>query len=187
MNKQHWPLLLGAVGWLSAICWLAERGAFISGTNKPPVAVGLAFTVPILLYLVTERTLPGWRARVTSVSPVLLISMNGWRFIGLGFLMANIEGLLPGGFAWPAGIGDIIMAVTAPWVAARVAADDRFRLGTLFLLWNLFGIADFLDAVLLGTLYNTGLMQRLPLVLIPCFFVPLLFIVHITLLEQRRK
>jgi len=187
MNRQHWPLLLGAAGWFVAIFWLAERGTFISGPNKPPLAVGLAFTAPILLFLVTERTLPGWRSRATSLPPVLLISMNGWRFIGLGFLMANIERLLPGGFAWPAGLGDIIMAITAPWVAARVAADDRFRLGTVFLLWNLFGIADFLDAVLLGTLYNTGLMQRLPLVLIPCFFVPLLFIVHITLLEQRRK
>jgi hypothetical protein len=125
----------------------------------------LAFTAPILLFLVTERRLPSWRTSVTSVSPVLLISMNGWRFIGLGFLMANIEGLLPGGFAWPAGLGDIIMAVTAPWVAARVAADDGFRFRTVFLIWNLFGIADFLDALLLGTLYNTGLMQRLPLVL----------------------
>jgi hypothetical protein len=187
MNKQHWPLLLGAAGWFSAICWLAERGAFISGPNKPPVAVGVAFSTPILLFLVTERILPVWRARVTSVSPVLLVSMNGWRFIGLAFLMANIEGLLPGGFAWPAGLGDIIMAITAPWVAARVAADDGFRFGKVFLLWNLFGIADFLDAVLLGTLYNTGLMQRLPLVLIPCFFVPLLFMVHITILERRRK
>jgi hypothetical protein len=187
MNKQHWPLLLGAAGWFIAIYWLAERGTFISGSNKPPVAVGLAFTVPILLFLVTERTLPGWRARLTSVSPVLLISMNGWRFIGLGFLMANIERLLPGGFAWPAGLGDIFMAVTAPSVAARVAVDDRFRFGTVFLLWNMFGIADFLDAVLLGTVYNTALMQRLPLVLIPCFFVPLLFMVHITLLEQRRR
>jgi len=59
MNKQHWPLLLGAAGWFSAIYWLAERGTFISQPNKPPVAVGLAFTVPILLFLVTERTLPG--------------------------------------------------------------------------------------------------------------------------------
>ena len=101
--------------------------------------------------------------------------------------MTNIEELLPGGFAWPAGLGDIIMAITAPWVAARVVADDRFRFSAVFLLWNLFGIVDFLDAVLLGTLYNTGQMQRLPLVLIPCFFVPLLFIVHIILLEQRRK
>jgi len=147
----------------------------------------LAFAAPILLFLATERIFPDVRARVTSVSPVLLISMNGWRFIGLGFLMANVEGLLPGGFAWPAGLGDIIMAITAPLVATRVAADDRFRFSTVFPLWNLFGIADFLDAVLLGTLYNTGLMQRLPLVLIPCFFVPLLFIVHITLLQQRRK
>jgi len=186
MNKQHWPLLLGAAGWFSAIYWLAGRGTFVS-PNKPPVAVGLAFTTPILLFLVTERISPRWRARVTSVSPVLLISMHGWRFIGLGFLMASIEGLLPGGFAWPAGLGDIIMAITAPWVAARVVADDQFRFSAVLLLWNLFGIADFLDAVLLGTLYNTGLMQRLPLVLIPCFFVPLLFIVHITLLEQRRN
>jgi carbon starvation protein CstA len=66
-------------------------------------------------------------------------------------------------------------------------ADDQFRFSAVFVLWNLFGIADFLDAVLFGTLYNTGLMQRLPLVLIPCFFVPLLFIVHITLLEQWRE
>jgi hypothetical protein len=83
--------------------------------------------------------------------------------------------------------GEHYHGANSPRVAAQVAADDRFRFGTVFLLWNLFGIADFLDAVLLGTLYNTGLMQRLPLVLIPCFFVPLLFIVHITLLEQRRK
>jgi hypothetical protein len=99
--------------------------------------------------------------------------------------MGNVEGLLPGGFAWPAGLGDIAMAVTAPWVAARVAADDQYRYGIAFLAWNLFGIADFLDAVLLGTLYNTPLMQRLPFALIPAFFVPLLVMGHITLLAQR--
>jgi hypothetical protein len=30
MNKQHWPLLVGAAGWFSVIYWLAERGTFIS-------------------------------------------------------------------------------------------------------------------------------------------------------------
>src|SRR5215467_9732760 len=124
MNKQHWPLLLGVAGWFSAIYWLAERGTFVS-PHKPPVAVGLAFTTPILLFLGTERISLRWRARVTSVSPVLLISMHGWRCIGLGFLMANIEGLLPRGFAWAAGVGYINMEITAPWVAARVVADDQ--------------------------------------------------------------
>jgi hypothetical protein len=102
----------------------------------------------------------------------------------------------PGGFAWPAGLGDIAMAVTAPWIAARVASDDQFRFGRTFLVWNLFGIADFVDAVFLGTLYlwpgfspsiDTALMQRLPFALIPCFFVLLVAMAHVTLLEQRRR
>jgi len=61
---------------------------------------------------------------------------------------------------------------------------------------NLLGIADFINAVLLGTLYlwpgfassiNTALMQRLPFALIPCFFVPLVAMAHIALLEERRE
>ncbi len=110
--------------------------------------------------------------------------------------MGYAEGILPGGFAWPAGLGDIAMAITAPWIAARVAADDQFRFSRGFLVWNLFGIADFVTAVSLGTLYlwpgfassvDTALMQRLPFALIPCFFVPLVAMAHITLLEQRRE
>ena len=64
----------------------------------------------------------------------------------------------------------------------------------MFLAWNLFGIADFVDAVLIGTLYlwpgfitgtNTALMQRLPFSAIPTFFVPLVAMAHFTLLAQR--
>jgi hypothetical protein len=166
----------------------------VSGRDERPVTLAVAFLTPILLFLASLR-FPSWRALVMSVPPVFLIALNGWRFIGLGFLMGWTEGLLPAGFAWPAGLGDIAMAVTAPWVAARVVVDDRFRFGREFLIWNLFGIADFLNAVVLGTLYlgpgfnaspSTTLMQRLPFALIPAFFVPLVAMAHITLLEQRR-
>src|SRR5262249_57409978 len=57
------------------------------------------FATPILLLFAGIRLSPAFRARVTSISPILLIAMNGWRFVGLGFLMAYVEGLLPGGFA----------------------------------------------------------------------------------------
>jgi hypothetical protein len=90
---------LGAVAWFCIVYWLAERGVFISGPNERPVAVGTAFAAPILLFLLAIRVSPEWRARVTSIPPVFLITLNGWRFIGLGFLMASSEGLLPGGFA----------------------------------------------------------------------------------------
>ena len=133
MNTRHAILLFGALVWFGTTYWLAANGAFISGPNEPPVAVAVAFLTPILLFLLSLR-IPGWRALVVSIPPVFLIALNGWRFIGLGFLMAYREGLLPGGFAWPAGLGDIAMAVTAPWIAARVTGDDRFRFSKAFLV-----------------------------------------------------
>ena len=195
MNARHLVLLFGALVWFGAVYWLAANGAFVSARDEPPVALAVAFLTPIVFFLVSLR-LPRWRALVVSLPPVFLIALNGWQFIGLGFLMAYQEGLLPGGFAWPAGLGDIAMAVTAPWIAARVAGDDRFRFSKTFLIWNLLGIADFVDAVFLGTLYmwpgfapsiDTTLMQRLPFALIPCFFVPLVAMAHVTLLAQRRE
>jgi hypothetical protein len=196
MTNRHLPLVFGAALWFGAIFWLAARGVFVAGPDDPPIRLALAFAMPILLFLVALLLFPSWLALVVSVSPVFLITLNGWRFIGLGFFMGYAEGLLPGAFALPAGLGDIFMAVTAPWIAARVVADDRFRFGKVFLFWNLIGIADFVDAVFLGTLYmwpgfstsvSTALMQRLPFALIPCFFVPLVAIAHITLLVQRRS
>jgi hypothetical protein len=195
VTDKHMPLLWGALLWFAAALLLAARGAFVTRPNELPFVLALAFLVPVLLFVLGLGVSSRWRALVVSVPPVFLIALNGWRFIGLGFLMAYAEGMLPGGFAWPAGLGDIAMAATAPWVVARVAADDRFRFGKTFLAWNLFGIADFVDAVLLGTLYlwpgfttgtNTALMQRLPFALIPSFFVPLVAMAHFTLLAQRR-
>jgi hypothetical protein len=187
MNKQHSILFAGSVFWFALVYWLASRGAFISGPPQRPIAVAAGFATPLLLFLATVRISPDFRRTVASISPIFLIALHAWRFIGLGFLMGYAEGLLPGGFAWPAGLGDLFMAVTAPWIAARVAADDRFRFTTTFLVWNLLGIADFLDSLLVGTIYDTALMQRLPLVLIPTYFVPLLTMAHVTLLEQRRN
>ena len=195
MSQKHMPLLWGALLWFAVAAWLAARGVFVSRPDEPPLVLSLAFLLPVVLFVLALGLSDGWRVRVVSIPPLFLIALNGWRFIGLGFIMAYVEELLPGGFAWPAGLGDIAMAVTAPWVVARVAADDGFRFGKTFLAWNLFGIADFVDAVLIGTLYpwpgfitgtNTALMQRLPFSLIPTFFVPLVAMAHFTLLAQRR-
>jgi hypothetical protein len=196
MSTQHKSLFAGALIWFVFVYWLAARGSFVSGPTQPPIALAAAFATPLLLFVAAVRIFAGFRRAVVSISPIFLIALNGWRFIGLGFLMGYAEGLLPGGFAWPAGLGDIFMAATVPWIAARVAADDQFRFTTGFLVWNLIGIADFLDAVFWGTLYmwpgftssvNTSLMQHLPFALIPGFFVPLVGMAHVTLLEQRRK
>jgi len=184
--------------WFLVIFLLAVNHVFISRPGTPPIAVGIAFLAPVLLFLAAIRLAPAFRAYVLQINPIFLAALHGWRFIGLGFIMAYCEHLLSASFAWPAGMGDMTAAVFAPWIVLRLATDKNFIRNPLFTTWNIFGITDFLLAVVMGSL-NQGflpnfhptvtstLMQRLPFVLIPCFFVPWLLITHIILLMQHRR
>jgi hypothetical protein len=186
------------VAWFLLVLLLAANHKFISTPGTPPLAVGLAFLVPILLFLAAVRLSPGFHDYVLKINSVFLAALHGWRFIGLGFIMAYCEHLLDGSFAWPAGLGDLTAGIFAPWIVLRLATDKSFIRNPLFLAWNIFGITDFVVAVATGTIDQgvlpafkpaivSSLMQRLPFVLIPCFFVPWLLITHIIMLMQRRR
>jgi hypothetical protein len=65
-------------------------------------------------------------------------------------------------------------------------------------IWNLLGILDLVVAIgtgALGTILvagagtgvSTGAMAQMPLVLIPAFFVPILFALHASALFQARR
>jgi hypothetical protein len=159
---------------------------------------GLGFGIPFVAFLLLFWLWRGLRETVSSFSPVLLAALHGWRFIGMSFIMASNKGLLPATFAWPAGLGDTITAFFAPWVAACLAQRRTFLGSRWLVAWCIFSIADFLDAIALGILHQTapdlfhasiatGLMQEMPFVLIPCFFVPLLGMTSIVILYQRRE
>jgi hypothetical protein len=184
--------------WFALILLLALTHSFVSPPGAPPLALGSAFLVPILLFLAALRFVPAFRIYVLGINPIFLASLHGWRFVGLGFIMAHREHLLSASFALPAGIGDMTVAVLCPWIVLRLATDDHFARNLLFIAWNLSGIADFLVAIATGALdqgflpafqapISSALMGRLPFVLIPCFFVPWLFITHIILLMQGRR
>jgi hypothetical protein len=51
------------------------------------------------------------RAVSFSLDLRLLTAIQAWRVIGGMFLVLMWFGLLPGMFAWPAGIGDLIVGV----------------------------------------------------------------------------
>jgi hypothetical protein len=183
--------------WFLLILLIALNHSFISPPGAPPLALGIAFIAPVLLFLAAIRFAPAFRAYVLEINPIFLAALHGWRFIGLGFIMAYYEHLLSPSFAWPAGMGDITAAVFAPWIVLQLATDKNFIRNPLFIAWNVFGIADFVLAMTMGTLNQgilpgfqptvlSNLMQRMPFVLIPCFFVPWLLITHIILLMQRR-
>jgi hypothetical protein len=128
----------------------------------------------------------------------LITSIQSWRFAGFGFLALYAYGVLPGSFAWPAGLGDMAIGLTAPFVAFALLRQPAFATSSLFIIWNLLGILDLVAAVSNGAInqsFATGTpgevteapMALLPLVLIPAYLVPMFLILHLAGLFQARS
>ena len=160
--------------------------------SRPGLAVGLAALVPVLLFLLLFNASSGFRRFSLGLNPRVLTLAHTWRVGGLTFLVLNAFGILPGIFAFPAGLGDFFIGVTAPlmaWWYARPEHRNRF------LLWQGLGILDLVTAVSLGTTAGlisphgvaTSAMTVLPLSMVPTFFVPLLLILHIACIAQARR
>src|SRR5216684_3573352 len=160
------------IAWFAAIYLLAQNGFF-------------------LFFSQTFR-------KLLTVTPMhWIIGIQVFRVLGGVFLIGYIQGLLPGIFALPAGIGDILTGITAPLVAYWSYKNGKgARL--IAYIWSSFGVLDLVNALTLGALAQTpliktepttALLAALPFVLIPAFAVPRSLLLHgytLWLLGKRR-
>lgn len=184
--------------WFALVFLLGARGAFVTPSGAPPLPILVGFLAPLLAFFAGWRMSRRFRAFVLTVDLRLATAIQAWRFAGLGFLALYAQGVLPGLFAWPAGLGDIAIGITAPWQVLALLRRPGFAAGKSFMVWNLLGILDLLVAVGTGVLASglvvglagettTGPMAQLPLVLIPAYFVPIFIVLHVTALIQGRN
>jgi hypothetical protein len=177
--------------WAVIAAVLASRGVFRlqDVLGVPAVGINLVVVFAVLAAgLIFSTSLRGLLTRQTS-----LIRLHLWRLEGLVFLALMMTGHLPGLFAIPAGVGDVLIAVTAPWVARTLTAPGGVRRAVL---WNLLGMLDLVVAVSLGVMTSPGPTQvfettptsayiaTFPLVLVPTFLVPLALTLHVVSLWQ---
>jgi hypothetical protein len=166
------------IAWFAAIDLLARSGFFrING------AVLLVFLLTAIFgfSLFFSQTF----RKLLTVTPIhWIIGIQVFRVVGGVFLIAYVQGQLPGLFALPAGIGDVLTGITA-LLAAYWSYKNGKGARLLAYIWNSFGVLDFIDALTLGTLASfitieptTALLGVLPFVLIPAFGVPRSFLLH---------
>jgi len=181
--------------WFLTVLILGSRGAFVRPTGSLPVPILLPIVIPIGLFLMAFRISDRFHAWILSIDLGLITGVQAWRFGGFAFLVLYTFKLLPGYFAWPAGVGDMAIAAAAPLLAASLFRNPDFISSRRFVIWNVLGILDLVTAVTLGGLgpllfhdtgTATGLMARLPMSLIPTFFVPIFILLHLTTLFQIR-
>jgi len=184
--------------WFGLVLLFGALGTFVRPPGTPPLPILFGCAVPLLVFAAWYWGSTAFRAAVLSVDPVFLTAIQAWRAAGLGFLALTVHGILPGQFAWPAGLGDIAIGVTAPWVAMALLRRSGFASSRLFVVWNLLGILDLVVAVGMGALNSgflpglggnvtTSAMAQLPLVLIPAYLVPLFVMLHVAVLIQARR
>jgi hypothetical protein len=183
--------------WLALVSVLGARGAFAQAPGEPPLPIFVAVALPILLFLAAYSTSAAFRVFVLNLDQRLTLGLQAWRFAGLGFIALTAYNVLPGAFAWPAGLGDIAIGATAPLLAVSLARNGGLVSSRLFVAWNVLGILDLVTAVTTGTLVawfglggdpaSMGPMAQLPLLFIPAFLVPIFVVLHIAGLFQARS
>src|SRR5262247_3625269 len=172
------------VAWFLLVLGAGYAGAFESGPTRPPLAVLVAFVGPPLIFAALCRASRGLRDFVLAIDLRLLTAVQSWRVVGVMFLAFYAFGLLPGLFAWPAGIGDLAVGLAAPFVLLAMLRQ-RPTWGRQVAWLNIAGLVDFVGAIATGALSSNSSigivadatarvsMGSLPLSLIPTFAVPL--------------
>ncbi len=184
------------IAWFTLAFFLARAEVFRTvpdGSIWPNISFGI--TLPILIggaFILFSKIF----GRILDIVPQhWLVGIQFYRILGVIFLVAYAEGLLPGIFALPAGYGDILVGLLAPAAAYLYLRMGRAAWGYV-LGWNVLGIADLVMAVTLGLLSSPGRFQMLsfdapnqfasayPLVMIPVFAVPLSILLHMASLRK---
>jgi hypothetical protein len=193
------PLLGVALGaWLLAVLVAGHAGTFEAGSGRLPLGLLLALAGPLLLFAVLYRASPVFQRFVLGIDLRFLTAVQGWRVIGAMFLALYAFDVLPGLFAWPAGVGDAAVGFSAPFVLmVMVRGEPTWRRWVIWL--NVAGLIDFTVAVGTGVLTSgsslgwfadaapRASLGALPLSLVPTFAVPLWTIFHVISLLQLRR
>lgn len=185
------PFVLGLfLVWGLLILMLARNGVLDPVGDRPPAGIAVATLVPPLLFLLAYWQLGGVRRWVADLDLGLVTAVQAWRVVGAAFVFTWGFGMLPAAFAIPAGYGDILVGLAAPFVALKVWQRSAGWQTHSYLLIAA-GFIDFIGAFVMGVALrengpvyvlgdvHTGPMAEFPLTMIPSFLVPAFMIMHI--------
>ncbi len=185
------------IGWFLLAIALASADAYRAAADRIPT-IQYGILVPILIGGLLIWRSPRLARIIDAVPQHWLVGVQLYRALGVIFLILYAAGKMPGLFAWPAGLGDVLAGVFAPVVAIAYLRGPREN-ADLVSAWNLFGIADLVVAVTAGFLTSPSpfqlfafdlpneLVSRFPLVLVPVFLVPLSVLLHLASLAKLRR
>lgn len=194
--KTSSKILTGLLVWYGTAYFLGNLGFF---GQRPLFVPNIIWAFVALLIFIKFALSSQFLQKVFDAVPIhWIMSLQVFRVMGVGFLSLYIMKLIPGQFAVPTGLGDVIVGITAPIVAYIYTLKNSYS-KSLAIFWNWLGIADLTMSISLGILTYPEPMQVIatqisnapialhPLVMVPVFAVPLSVILHLFTLRALKN
>jgi hypothetical protein len=201
-TRSSGPPRVGLAGvllaWFAAATLIGAEGLFTNDRLAVLAPIALTAVIPIAVFLAIYAVSDRFRGFVLSWDIRTLTMLQHWRVIGFAFLPLYFHGVLPGLFAWPAGLGDVAIGLAAAAMVARLDRDPGAETSRGLVRFHLLGLLDFAVAIAAAGLSAGGVpgliadgvtsapMDVWPLNLFPSFMVPVFIIMHLTVLLKVR-
>ncbi len=162
--------------------------------NSLPPRIFLVATIPLILFyvLVVSRT-NTYKILLKHISLQALVRLHIFRLIGVFFLITYSYGALPNYFAVTGGLGDMLAAITAIFVAYAIDKKKPYALKLTF-VWNILALLDIINvaASAIITTYlslSTGSQSvaeiaSFPFVWIPALAPATILFLHISIFRK---
>src|SRR5262249_51041626 len=173
-TKTIVPFVVAAflASWLAIALLVGDGANFSIPVESRQAISGLVALIAFVIAVIALFRSKSLRAINTATPSAWLIAVQTYRVAGIMFVFPFLTyGILPAGFAYPAGIGDALTGIFAPVVGFMVAQNRPHALKWA-VVWNLFGTLDLIVAPAMALLFQPRVLGIYPLALVPLFLGP---------------
>ena len=113
-----------------------QTGFYQPSPGELPLNFFIGSGVPVAAFLGLYAVSAPFRDMVLGWDLRLLTAIQARRVIGFAMVVLLAFGTLPGVFAWPAGLGDVMVGLAAPYYAVRLMDRPETATDPGFVFWN---------------------------------------------------
>jgi len=164
---------------------------FSKGDVSGLIYLIILMCIPIVTFFVLLNKSKSFEKAMNSISLKFIIFIQLYRILGVYFIILLLANRAPALFALPAGLLDILIGISAPFVAFKAIRS----FSVVPKIWNYIGILDFIIAFSLYFLYFPFKIIKIspdmimwggffPVAFIVMFIVPLSTILHVLAIKK---
>lgn len=191
-QKAYLNVMVFFMLYLGYISFASYSGWFNQVSLPPKVLLLTTFPFALFLFVVILRT-KVYHAILENATLESLVQLHVFRVIGIFFILLAMHNTLPKPFAFIAGIGDMLTAISSIFVANAIKNKKSYA-KKLAYYWNIVGTIDILFTAIAANVLtklsiDTGIMgvdtlAMFPFCIIPAFAPPAILFLHWSIFKK---